>query len=150
MKKRAHQCFSLGFLSICAGVIGVHLTVRLILAPLFFFTGLLNDFLDFHLLKFHKHRNKISHAFVSIVPLALYLAAFLLIAPINPWLGFQAGVLLALGYFTHLCLDALNPSGVYLWGGRKIKGTIRYNHLLWNAFFIVLGVVLFIVSLMLP
>ncbi len=127
MKKLTHSLAALALTAAILSFILLHSTARIMLYCIGFAMGGINDWLDFTLFSFLPHRNKVTHGFFSPTGILLGVAGYFAGGIINGISPLFLGSLFVGYYYLHLFLDMRNPTGVYGWGGRKIKGTTYSN-----------------------
>jgi membrane-bound metal-dependent hydrolase YbcI (DUF457 family) len=97
----------------------------------------------------HPRRHALTHSLLgsTMLTIILYAPLYKFLAPTNAWVV-TLFLPLLLSSYSHLFLDMLNPSGIYICGRRISLRVARYSNPLANLFFQLLGVTLLVYSLL--
>jgi len=150
LKEDTHIIFGAGLSALAASLLGCSLTcialaamANLVIHPLIDRLGH-----EKHWWQKHPRRHKATHSLLGATLVSLAVAAALRHAAPAAGVGEWQPLALAalIGGLSHLALDALNPSGVYLCGRRVSLRAARYNSLWANLLFQSLGIILLVLA----
>jgi membrane-bound metal-dependent hydrolase YbcI (DUF457 family) len=147
VQHRTHQCVGAGIAALVAALMGFPAAGIALSALLGGFIAPLPDVVDFRVLRFLPHRNWVTHSVVSPALLAILCFTHFILLPAGVLVRFTALAVLLLTWVSHLALDALNPSGIHLWIGKKLCGSNRYDAWAPNLGLQAAGVLLLVVSI---
>ncbi|MFX1236112.1 MAG: hypothetical protein ACFFAS_20125 [Promethearchaeota archaeon] len=152
MKQYAHVSVSLGIgslLSACFNLIIRLGPIFVLLVLLFYLAGKTNDWLD-HEMYFKHERKFLTHSPLSPLLILMAICAGAPFSLFSPLLAIFVCLTVYLIFCCHLILDSLNPSGVPILPGKKVRiATIAYDDLKTNFLFFIFGAILSTISLIL-
>jgi hypothetical protein len=130
MKKLTHLVVAGGITWVILALCDVPLVDKIVFTLLGAMVGMLPDGLDFSLFRFLGHRNRLTHNVVS----PLWIVIAMLGYTIGNFFGFGLGlaIIFIISIFSHLVLDGLTRTGIYI-GGRKWHGSHYSDAFLPNA-----------------
>ena len=149
MREDTHVVVGAGVSSVAASLLGCSVSCLVLAATL---NGVVHPLIDWlghekHWWQSHPRRHAATHSVLGSSILALGVVAVvaralsLVGARVDAWS--LAAATLA-GALSHLALDALNPSGVFVCGRRVSLGIARYNNPVLNIALQALGVMLLV------